>query len=207
MLLFVLLTLFHIVNCGDTEHRSNYNRPNPDLPGLSEHGQKVEKKLYNRVVNKTQGWHEVGKTRVENLRWEMASAQEARNIAKNNELRVKKELNKKGRDLNSIKSRLRANLHPLSSEFEHRYHVNRKENQKEKIRNIVSDAAIHKAHGNFNEDDVTRVVRYPWRGSNDLGYDNDARITSASGYKSLSPSPIRSSTPSHSQSASPKRSS
>ena len=200
----LLNVLFCVAICGDTEHGINYNKPNPNLAGLSKDGQNVEKRLYDQVVNKELPWHNVGTTRTNILRHEMLMAQGARNNSKRNELQLRKELDKKGRDLNSVMSRLRTKIHPTSSEYRLKHFVNRKEEKKDIIRKIVSDAAIHKAHGNFNEADVTRVVKYPWYDSHALGYDHDARITSAPGYKSRSPSPP---TPSRSQPASSSRSS
>lgn len=44
--------LFCFAFCGDAEHGNNYNSPNPNLAGLSKHGQKVENRLYDRIVNK-----------------------------------------------------------------------------------------------------------------------------------------------------------
>lgn len=189
---------------GDSAFKSsNANKPNPNLPNLSDHGKELEEKFARDLHQNPGIQNRIGGERVASSWWEHIHAESSRDIHHTM-------MNMYADDIKELKDRKKSTSGKqtflLKKEKKlHKKHEEAKQERdkhREKMRDIRKDAYIHKEAGNFTDKDVHYVTQMFHDDSASLGYLSDGRHISSPRNPELSKS--RSANFSSEPSSSPK---
>lgn len=161
------------------------NEITPNLPGLSEHGRKIEKDLESLVKTGKLKPQDVGTDRMIETSWARSKAEYKRNQHHTQALRYKKDIRKNSR---TYKGRFKLLDGDVYRKLEHER--NEKGKSRQLLKDIAHDSAIHQKLKTFGDKDVKHINNSNWKESKELGYHSDGRSNGSSyGYRTSSPSP------------------
>lgn len=168
-----------------TERPLHANETTPKLPGLTDHGKKLEQELEDRVRKGDLHPTHVGSERVSRTHYLRSRAEQERNLHHTYGLHLKKEIRKGNRTWTGRKL-----LQLKQTEAKLQETRNDKNKSKQILNKIAHDSNIHKKINTFGDKDVKHISKPVWKKSKELGYSSDDRSKGSSyGYRSRSTSP------------------